>query len=339
MVRTDSGTTRPRSASPSRPPRSRRRRAAPARCTADAVHQRAVHRAEVDDDEAVGGGADLGVAPRGPGVGERAPCSRRSGRARWCPRRAGPGGRRAARASPPGRPRPRRSRPTTSKSPVFSVSSGTSVTVTGPDEVVALVAGVLPRGLGELAGEGVGERLEALEVGGREVHADVVRRDGAAAHAERAAVVEHADQPVTDLDGLEPAAEGLVEGALDQPLEPALEPLESHGRRVYRASSFSADARPLVHRMARTSRQLYRVASGHVNASRRPSDGRSRYPGRTPGRVAELADAQASGACVRKDVGVQVPPRPRTRRPQRSTTPRSSGPFDDTALVRTIGQR
>ena len=28
------------------------------------------------------------------------------------------------------------------------------------------------------------------------------------------------------------------------------------------------------------------------------------------GRVAELADAQASGACVRKDVGVQVPPRP-----------------------------
>ena len=30
----------------------------------------------------------------------------------------------------------------------------------------------------------------------------------------------------------------------------------------------------------------------------------------TTGRVAELADAQASGACVRKDVGVQVPPRP-----------------------------
>src|SRR4051812_14922096 len=32
------------------------------------------------------------------------------------------------------------------------------------------------------------------------------------------------------------------------------------------------------------------------------------------GRVAELADAQASGACVRKDVGVQVPPRPRSAR-------------------------
>ena len=32
------------------------------------------------------------------------------------------------------------------------------------------------------------------------------------------------------------------------------------------------------------------------------------------GRVAELADAQDSGSCVRKDVGVQVPPRPRRRR-------------------------
>ena len=28
------------------------------------------------------------------------------------------------------------------------------------------------------------------------------------------------------------------------------------------------------------------------------------------GRVAELADAQDSGSCVRKDVRVQVPPRP-----------------------------
>jgi hypothetical protein len=31
---------------------------------------------------------------------------------------------------------------------------------------------------------------------------------------------------------------------------------------------------------------------------------------RSLGRVAELADAQDSGSCVRKDVGVQVPPRP-----------------------------
>ena len=35
---------------------------------------------------------------------------------------------------------------------------------------------------------------------------------------------------------------------------------------------------------------------------------------RSLGRVAELADAQDSGSCVRKDVGVQVPPRPLTCR-------------------------
>jgi hypothetical protein len=45
------------------------------------------------------------------------------------------------------------------------------------------------------------------------------------------------------------------------------------------------------------------------------------------GRVAELADAQDSGSCVRKDVGVQVPPRPHTRHVVRFTTfPLAVGP-------------
>ena len=48
--------------------------------------------------------------------------------------------------------------------------------------------------------------------------------------------------PMTDLDGLESAAEGLVEGALDQPLEPPLEPLESHAESV--PSSPSDEAAP-----------------------------------------------------------------------------------------------
>ena len=100
--------------------------------------------------------------------------------------------------------------------------------MTGSEELVALVARVLTGGFGELAGEGIRERREAFGVGRRQVHADVVRCDEPAAHAEVAAVVEHADDPVPDLDGLEPAAEGLVERALDQPLEPPLEPLESH---------------------------------------------------------------------------------------------------------------
>src|SRR5690606_31546890 len=38
------------------------------------------------------------------------------------------------------------------------------------------------------------------------------------------------------------------------------------------------------------------------------------------GRVAELADALASGASVRKDVGVQVPPRPPGWSPPRAST-------------------
>src|SRR5438477_8320381 len=101
---------------------------------------------------------------------------------------------------------------------------------------------------------------------------------------------------MADLDGLEPTAEGFVEGAFDQPLEPPLEPLESHWQGSVSVPPFtsraaSADARAQhVHGVP---------ARGHWYAA-------------TPGRVAELADAQASGACVRKDVGVQVPPRPLT---------------------------
>lgn len=47
--------------------------------------------------------------------------------------------------------------------------------------------------------------------------------------------------------------------------------------------------------------------------SRGPRGGRKllcSYAGRSKlARVAELADAQDSGSCVRKDVGVQIPPR------------------------------
>ena len=45
----------------------------------------------------------------------------------------------------------------------------------GTHELVALLARVLAGELGELPGEGVGERLEAIEVGVGEVDADVVR--------------------------------------------------------------------------------------------------------------------------------------------------------------------
>ncbi len=47
-----------------------------------------------------------------------------------------------------------------------------------------------------------------------------------------------------------------------------------------------------------------------VTGTRIPEAGSSGSLYRSLGRVAELADAQDSGSCVRKDVGVQVPPRP-----------------------------
>ena len=49
-----------------------------------------------------------------------------------------------------------------------------------------------------------------------------------AVDAHGALVVEGAGDLVADLDGLQAAAEGLRERALDEALEPALEPLESH---------------------------------------------------------------------------------------------------------------
>ncbi len=52
------------------------------------------------------------------------------------------------------------------------------------------------------------------------------------------------------------------------------------------------------------------------------------------GRVAELADAQDSGSCVRKDVGVQVPPRPPTHPPPRSPTHPPANPPHPLARVR-----
>src|SRR5438876_6675647 len=145
-------------------------------------------------------------------------------------------------------------------------------------EVVALVAAVLARGVGELSGQCVVEPGEALEVVARQPDREPVRRDRAA-YAERAAGVHLAPDAATDLNGLEAAAaERLREGAFDQPLKPSLEPLQSH--RVM------LPARP----PAETCMSAGTIIRSHA-------------------RVAELADAQDSGSCARKGVGVQVPPR------------------------------
>jgi len=98
----------------------------------------------------------------------------------------------------------------------------------GTDEVVPLGLGVLSGGLGKFARERVGKGFEAIEVVGREVDADVVRRYRNTVDAHRALGVEHAGQAAADLDGLEPATERLAERALHQPLQPSLETLHAH---------------------------------------------------------------------------------------------------------------
>ena len=75
---------------------------------------------------------------------------------------------------------------------------------------------------------------------------------------------------MTDLDGLESAAEGLVEGPLHQPLEPPLEPLESHAESV--PSSPRNEAARAARRTSRGSRTFW------GSTPRCSGDGRSGYP-------------------------------------------------------------
>ena len=73
----------------------------------------------------------------------------------------------------------------------------------------------------------VHEAGEPLRVLGRQPDRESVGRDHAA-HADGAPRVELAHQAAADLHRLESTTEGLGEGALDEPFEAALEPLQTH---------------------------------------------------------------------------------------------------------------
>ena len=136
---------------------------------AGAVDPGAVGGAEVDDHEAVALAADLGVAPAHVGVG--AGCTSHSGRRPMrhrLARRADAGCRRAGPGCPPppppgasmqraGHERTRRCR---------SSVVGVELDLDRPHEAVALVPGVLPGGVGQLADEGLGDVCELLVVVG-----------------------------------------------------------------------------------------------------------------------------------------------------------------------------
>ena len=98
----------------------------------------------------------------------------------------------------------------------------------GTEELVALLPGVLPHRLDELAVEDIAEVLEPLEVRRGQEDVEVVGHDEAV-DADRAAKVHLARQSAAELHRLELTAKRLGKRALDQTLQAALELLESHG--------------------------------------------------------------------------------------------------------------
>ena len=153
-------------------------------------------------------------------------------------------------------------------------------------ERVALVTGVLAGRVAELPLEAVLHALELREVAGRQGHGEGVGHHGAASYPDRPVVVHLPHQPPPELHRTQAALERAGERTLHHALEAALEPPDSHRREAIGSAG---------------------TAWG--------DGGRRALQSTTPlGRVAELADALASGASVRKDVGVQVPPRPLSRR-------------------------
>ena len=116
-----------------------------------------------------------------------------------------------------------------------------------------------------------------------------------------------ARQPPAYFNRLEVASKRLGQRALHQTLESLLKLLESHG-----PPEITGPVRP------RGIQQASDLVTSTWNGPRTriPAASPATTVVRSPGRVAELADAQDSGSCVRKDVGVQVPPRPPHRLPR-----------------------
>ncbi len=75
----------------------------------------------------------------------------------------------------------------------------------------------------ELFAERPAERAHALVIGRRQMHRERIRRQNAVAAHDGGLLVELAPQGGCDLDGLDAAAEGLGERAVDGALETLLE--------------------------------------------------------------------------------------------------------------------
>ena len=172
-------------------------------------------------------------------------------------------------------------------------------------ERVVLRRGVLLHELRELVDQGRAEVRHALVVAGREAHRELVGHQDAVARDDGRLRVELAAEGRGDLEGLQTALEGLGEGAVDDALQALLEVVENPqevsspaARRTLKRSGWNITM--LVGQPPNAEGTAPQGDSGSLAELTAPA---------VLARVAELADALASGASARKGVGVQVPPR------------------------------
>ena len=121
--------------------------------------------------------------------------------------------------------------------PVRSSGSMTISQVDVADEPVALVAGVVAGGVGELGAERVVDVGELGVVVVAEVHGEGVGDDLVALDVDVAGGVDLADEAPADLDRADAGLEDAAEHALHQVLESAFEAAGTHGRPRYRPAA------------------------------------------------------------------------------------------------------
>jgi len=92
-----------------------------------------------------------------------------------------------------------------------------------PHEVVALLAGVLTRRLGEFGHEGIFDLVEAGVVDGAQHHGEVVGHDAAALDVDGSLVVHLAHETAPEFDGADRALGAAKEHAIDHTLQTVLE--------------------------------------------------------------------------------------------------------------------
>src|SRR5262249_1595260 len=160
------------------------------------------------------------------------------------------------------------------------------------------------------------EGPEPFGVGGGEVHADVVGRHVAPGDTQGAARIEFPRDPAPDLDGLQPAAEGLVERTFDQPLEPTLEPLESHWLGSVPGCPFAQTCRRRRCRLPRWTPQRVEPRGGSTSA---------RTPVPTPSMPPSLPASAASLGTTRQRTSTRSSCTASTRTPLSSTSARAPG--------------